>query len=134
MNYFEYSKGLILLFFPRNRFLDISRIFDWRNSYFFSGIDSMSLSNMIRQMPKSLEYLKNDMEGIIFEGHSKVGDNTWINMVAMLTGKLVQSTKQFKTELDDSTYDRFFDDWAHYVWKNFSAAGYRTFFAEDRAE
>jgi len=52
-------------------------------------------------------------------GYSRVGDNTYPNVMALLTGKLAEERPIG------------FIDWAPLLWKDFSAAGYRTLQVED---
>ena len=50
------------------------------------GLDSMSRSNFIRQMPKTYKYMQ-DSGFIDMKGHMKIHDNTYGNILAILTGK-----------------------------------------------
>ncbi|KAH7725533.1 hypothetical protein AAVH_06983 [Aphelenchoides avenae] len=61
-------------------------------------------------------------------GYSKVDDNTFPNMLAVLTGQKV-TVRQ--SELDGNPQTEFVDSWP-FIWKNFSAAGYTTFLAEEQ--
>ena len=51
------------------------------------GIDSVARSHAIRNLPKSLAFLKNEFNAYDFKGYRKVGENTWPNLGPMLTGK-----------------------------------------------
>ncbi len=56
------------------------------------GIDSMSRSNFIRQLPKTYAQLQK-MGFIDMLGHVKVAENTYPNWAAMLTGRRLEATK-----------------------------------------
>lgn len=83
------------------------------------GIDSVSRSNMIRQMPMTREVLEKEIKAIELLGYNKVGENTLVNLVPMLHGKFVD-------ELGDANFDTM-----PFVWRKFQEKGYRTSFAED---
>lgn len=50
-------------------------------------LDSISNSNWIRNLPKTLKVLKQNYNSYIFDGFAKVGDNSFPNALAFLTGK-----------------------------------------------
>ncbi|GIX88799.1 uncharacterized protein CEXT_480221 [Caerostris extrusa] len=60
---------------------------------------------------------------------TKIGDNTFPNLGAILTGKSVFGNELPKIEDPAGTYD----GWPC-LWKNFSKSGYATLFAEDRPD
>lgn len=95
------------------------------------GLDSMSRSNFIRQMPKTYKYMQ-DSGFIDMKGHMKIHDNTYGNLLAILTGKRGVSVQEFKAEMNESWHIAF--DEFDFVWKKFSENGYATFFAEDRPD
>lgn len=89
------------------------------------GLDSVSRLNFHRMMPKTVKALRK-LGAVEMLGYTKVADNTYPNLVPVLSG-LSQE------ELHDScwqTSKKTFDD-CPFLWKNFSAAGYRTIFGED---
>lgn len=89
------------------------------------GLDSVSRLNFHRMMPRTVEILK-ELEAVEMLGYTKVADNTYPNLVPLLTGLS-------EDELHDACWqnkDKAFDD-CPFIWKNFSASGYRTAFAED---
>lgn len=91
------------------------------------GLDSMSRLNFRRQMPKSFNFLKKVMNAFEFFGYNKIGDNTYPNLVAALTGfseKELEETCLFKGK--KSHYDN-----CYLIWKTFAEAGYLTNYAED---
>ncbi|VDM49346.1 unnamed protein product [Toxocara canis] len=107
-----------------------------RPSVLMFGFDGMSRSNFVRVLPKTHTQLQK-MGFIDLRGHIKIGDNTFPNLCAILTGKRSSSTrvtplKEFKGELPDE-WNIYFDDWP-FVWNNFSEQGYVTLLAEDRPD
>jgi len=50
------------------------------------GLDAQSHMNFIRQMPKTYEFLTDTLSGIELLGYNKVGDNTFPNIIPLLTG------------------------------------------------
>lgn len=93
-------------------------------------IDSVSRSNFVRSLPKTLAYLEKELGAVVFSGFNKVGDNSFPNAVAMFAGKTVRSYYG-PSELPGDTYSKsHFDDWP-LIWKNYLQAGYQTLYAED---
>ncbi|KAJ9587424.1 hypothetical protein L9F63_019054, partial [Diploptera punctata] len=88
------------------------------------GIDSVSRLNAIRTIPKTLSLLQRG-EWIELKGYNKIGDNTFPNVIAILTGYNMEHVKQCwesrKLEFDNCPF----------LWKNFSNQGYVTFYGED---
>ncbi|GIX99190.1 uncharacterized protein CDAR_258891 [Caerostris darwini] len=91
----------------------------------FLGIDSISHLNFLRHFPKSQKYLSDFLSPITMEGYTKVGDNTFPNLVPLLTGHFYQ---HYYDEVHNKSM--FFDD-VEFSWKIFSKLGYRTLLAED---
>ena len=89
------------------------------------GVDSVSRNNMIRYMPKTRDYLLNNMSAIEFLGYNKVADNTFLNIVPMTTGKFVHELPWSSSAVNVS-FDRY-----DFIWYNFSKQGYRTLYSED---
>ncbi|KAK6632024.1 hypothetical protein RUM44_007054 [Polyplax serrata] len=89
------------------------------------GVDSLSRLNYHRQMPKTNDFLQS-MGAIEFFGYNKVQDNTFPNLVPLLSGHSVKEIRQF-CWLNDSA---FFDG-CPWIWKNYSRKGYNTMFIED---
>ena len=50
------------------------------------GVDSISRLNFIRQMPQTRNYLQKHLKSYEMKGFNKVADNTYVNIVPMLTG------------------------------------------------
>ena len=96
------------------------------------GIDSMSRLNAIRQIPETLKKL-HEHGGIILKGHNKVGENTFPNVVGMLTGERteVDQGQPYPGALEhDGSTGRSYDNYP-FIWKKFAQSGYKTMYAED---
>ncbi|XP_014294449.1 uncharacterized protein [Halyomorpha halys] len=96
-----------------------------RVSVMIIGIDSISRLNLIRTMPLTVDYL-NKRGWINFKGYNKVDDNTFPNLMAILTGKTVEQLRSScwgpnSKKLDDCPL----------IWNQFSKQGYVTGYAED---
>uniref|UniRef100_T1IKA7 Uncharacterized protein n=1 Tax=Strigamia maritima TaxID=126957 RepID=T1IKA7_STRMM len=98
-----------------------------RLSVTFLGVDSISRLNMLRQMPKTFNYLRDVMDAIDLQGFTKVADNTFVNIVPMLSGLFLEEC------WNESLSGEPFDD-LNLAWKDFAVKGYRTLFAEDFPE
>ncbi|XP_050722093.1 uncharacterized protein LOC127001523 isoform X2 [Eriocheir sinensis] len=94
-------------------------------SVIFIGTDSASRLNMLRFLPKTYEYLTQELGALDLQGYNKVGDNTFPNLLAYLGG-------YFSEEVDKTciTKSRHYDD-CHWVWKDFKRNGYVTAYMED---
>lgn len=88
------------------------------------GLDSVSRLSMMRFLPKTYDYLVSQLNAVVFRGMNKVGDNTFPNLLALLTGRQVEDV------VTAGQKDRLYDD-VHIVWQDFKEAGYETLFAED---
>ncbi|GIY09028.1 uncharacterized protein CDAR_3311 [Caerostris darwini] len=88
------------------------------------GIDSVSKLNFLRHFRKTHRFLKENLSYFELNGYTKVADNTFPNLVPLLTGQFIEHY------WNESVRDMFFDD-VDFIWKNYSSRGYRTLFAED---
>ena len=96
-----------------------------RLSVLVLGFDSVSRLNLLRTMPKTVKYLRRNGWLEMF-GYNKVGDNTFPNLAAVLTGlNLEQLKKQCW-----ASRDKNFDD-CPFIWREYSKLGYVTAYAED---
>ncbi|XP_071502908.1 uncharacterized protein [Diadema antillarum] len=95
------------------------------------AIDSTSKMNFIRHMPKSLSFLEEDPQTVVFNSYNIVGQATAGNMIPMLTGKYEDELPLIRKNLYANA--SFVDDYP-LVWKEFENAGYVTMFAEDRPD
>lgn len=105
------------------------RLTKWRDpnrpSVLILGLDSISRLNLIRTMPVTVSLLRRT-GWLELQGYNKVGDNTFPNVMAMLTGmspELLRKHcwKNAETKLDECPI----------IWKEFQAKGYITAYAED---
>ncbi|XP_068151114.1 uncharacterized protein [Drosophila tropicalis] len=92
------------------------------------GIDSVSHLNFLRQMPKTSTYIKKHLPHVEFWGFNKVGDNTFPNLVALLSGLDQRELEISCVNLSERIFDR-----CSFIWKRFKQVGYKTAFAEDVA-
>ncbi|XP_046676045.1 uncharacterized protein LOC124364533 [Homalodisca vitripennis] len=90
------------------------------------GIDAVSRLNFHRQMPQTLNFLEKNLSAVEMLGYNKVEDNTFPNLIPVLTGL---STKELKKACWAKATSVF--DSCNFVWDNFSDAGYETAFGED---
>ena len=93
------------------------------------GIDAVSHMNFIRTMPLSHKYLSDELSALSMDGYTKVGDNTFPNIVPALMGLTVD---EISNMCWDAEKKGEFDN-CPFIWKNFSSEGYRTGYAEDAA-
>lgn len=91
------------------------------------GIDSVSKMNFQRLMKKSWSTLSKMSNVYEFYGFSKVADNTFPNLIPLLTGLSADELMDV-CEYSNRTFDK-----CKFVWEDFKRAGYRTLFAEDTA-
>ncbi|KAH8383928.1 hypothetical protein KR009_011312 [Drosophila setifemur] len=92
------------------------------------GIDNLSRINLRRTMPKVYNFLTRN-GWYEMQGYNKIGDNTFPNLMAILTGYSLESAKKkicdWKT---DGCLNR-----TPFVWKHFRNASYLTAYAEDES-
>ena len=93
------------------------------------GLDSMSRLNFIRQLPRTYRVLTNVLDAIVFKGMTKTGDNTFPNMMALLSGINVHKHDS-KTNTLSVQKPTYFDD-IPIVWDTFRRSGYATMYNED---
>lgn len=89
------------------------------------GIDSVSRLNFYRTMPKTEKYLR-ETGWIGLKGYNKIGDNTFPNLMAILTG---QSSQQAYSRCKPTVAYKL--DHCPFLWHNFRNAGYVTAYGED---
>ncbi|XP_043796841.1 uncharacterized protein LOC122717135 isoform X2 [Apis laboriosa] len=89
------------------------------------GLDSVSRLNFHRMMPKTVHKLE-ELGTVELLGYTKVADNTYPNLVPVLSGLSAGELHDLCWQKKDKTFDE-----CPLIWKNFSASGYRTAFAED---
>ena len=89
------------------------------------GIDSVSRLNIMRTLPKTLSSLHYG-GWVELKGYNKIGDNTFPNVVAILTGHSAEHLKSCwkskQEELDNCPF----------LWKEFNNQSYVTAYGEDQ--
>ncbi|XP_043463756.1 uncharacterized protein LOC122499454 [Leptopilina heterotoma] len=92
------------------------------------GLDNVSRLNFYRNLPKTVGYL--DEKGwLLMKGYNKMGENTFPNLMALLTG---QGEKEAAENCKPTV--PFGLDNCPMMWYNFRNAGYVTAYAEDEAD
>lgn len=97
-------------------------------SVLMMGIDSVSRLNFQRTMPLTKEHL--DKQGWLeLRGYNKMGDNTYPNLMAFLTG--FNESRAFS---QCNPYKPYGLDSCPFIWYGFRDAGYITGYGEDTVE
>lgn len=67
------------------------------------GIDSISRLNFMRQMVNSYHFITEEMDGDVMHGFTKVGENTFPNVIPMLTGRsfLTEHNNKFDVRINN---------------------------------
>ncbi|XP_076266476.1 uncharacterized protein LOC143200082 isoform X14 [Rhynchophorus ferrugineus] len=91
------------------------------------GIDSISRLNFARSLPKTLKYIE-ERKWISLKGYNKMDDNTFPNLMAILTG--FNDSMVFKTCNPKAIGNL---DKCPMVWYKYRDLGYVTAYAEDSA-
>ncbi|XP_057658909.1 uncharacterized protein LOC130895563 [Diorhabda carinulata] len=95
---------------------------DSKYSVLLLGIDSMSKANLKRTMPKTYEHVERTMVNL--KGYNKIGDNTFPNLMAVLSGYSMDQLSKFCNKKIKQNNCKF-------IWDNFKFSGYTTAYAED---
>jgi len=90
------------------------------------GLDAVSHLNFQRTMPQTREYILQEMGAGYMGGYTKVADNTFPNLVPVLTGMDIPELTAACWPVKESHFDA-----CPFIWKDFSSIGYRTSYAED---
>ena len=99
---------------------------EYRLNVYMIGLDSVSRLNFNRYMPKVQRYLEDELQAIPMQGLTKVGVNTFPNLLALLTGL---NMDQMHQSLRETPFDR-----QPMIWRQFSSLGYTTLYTEDEPE
>jgi hypothetical protein len=94
------------------------------------GVDSISKLNFHRMFNKTARTISEELDAIELQGFNKVGDNTYPNLIPLLTGL---SSEELNSACYSSTNASNYFDNCHFVWDDFKRKGYGTVFAEDSA-
>ncbi|CAD5218926.1 unnamed protein product [Bursaphelenchus okinawaensis] len=100
-------------------------------------LDSVSSTQLMRSMSATVNFLRNEMDAIIFPYLNKVGINSMPNAYAMLMGRQIYEVKQSpvtniqKPELNSTEYcNKYLDD-EQFIGFEFKRKGYKTMWSED---
>lgn len=93
------------------------------------GLDSVSKLNFHRMLNNTSKTILEDLEAIEMHGYNKVGDNTYPNLIPMLSGL---SADELNGACLSSNASIYFDN-CHFIWDDFKLKGYSTLFSEDSA-
>jgi len=112
---------------PKKRVKDFvkQQSVDPKPSVFIMGLDSTSRINLRRAMPSVFKFVSKP-GWFEMQGYNKVGDNTFPNLLALLTGDSEEGVKHFCDVKKPGCLDSL-----NFIWKRFKHANYTTAFAED---
>lgn len=91
------------------------------------GIDNFPRMSVHRNLPKTLKYLLKELDAIEYFGYTKIGENTFPNIIPLLVGKNVKEIKS------GCWKDMIYFDKCDFVWNEYKKAGYVTSTGEDNA-
>ena len=94
------------------------------------GVDGISRLNSIRNLPKTYKYLQEELNAIEFLGYNKVGDSSFPNLCAMLSGLTETELESHKCQRREK---KNVDD-CPFLWNRFNKIGYATLYAEEMDE
>ncbi|XP_062621920.1 uncharacterized protein LOC134283484 [Saccostrea cucullata] len=91
------------------------------------GTDSISRLQSVRSLKRTRAYLHEVLEAFELTMYNKIGDNTFPNIAALTLGKFVEEIPY------NESYRHVPFDKHNFIWKQFSAKGYRSLYIEDRS-
>lgn len=91
-------------------------------------MDSVSRINFVRKLPKFYSFLTETMQAHVMEGFNVVGDGTPWAVIPMLTGHFQTELPEARKRFVNASY---VDGWP-FLFKNYTAAGYVTSYAEEQ--
>ncbi|XP_050506437.1 uncharacterized protein LOC126884531 [Diabrotica virgifera virgifera] len=97
------------------------------------GIDSISMSNLIRTMPKTYELLETT-KWIRLTAYNKVEDNTFPNLIAVLAGVKFSYHENLPENAICNPYDTKSLNNCNFLWNVYKENNYSTVYAEDTPE
>ena len=100
---------------------------DGHYSVLLIGIDSVSRSHALRNLPKSYNYLTETLGAFDFKGYMRVGSNSFPNLIPLLTGKRHAAFPWVNNRLS-------YCDSMPLVWNEPSLKRYATIYSEDRSD
>ncbi|XP_057309240.1 uncharacterized protein LOC130647407 [Hydractinia symbiolongicarpus] len=102
-------------------------------SVYILFLESMSSSRFLRHMKSTLRYMQNKLDSVIFKKYNKVADNTFVNVMPLLTGK--RSGRQQANMKDEfkgfKISENYFDNFSSFIWNDYRTLGYNVAFLED---
>ena len=93
----------------------------------FFGTDSVSRLNFHRHLPKSLHFLRKHLNALEFYGYNKVGDNSFPNLVPILSGFTRNELLNHSCFKEKKL--KVFDE-CPLIWKDFAKSNYITSYLE----
>lgn len=84
------------------------------------GLDSLSRLQFQRQMRRTHQFLRKNMNSIEMEGYNKVAENTYPNLVPLLTGLSAEQLNDSCLSRDKGKVDK-----CPLIWKYFHSNGFR---------
>lgn len=114
----------------RDRFRDVANqtaTLSRKLSVLVLGIDSVSRLNFIRSAPTTDRHLR-ETGWVRMNGYNKMGDNTFPNLMAILTGLNQAQAYSICKPTVPYKLDR-----CPFLWRDFRDAGYATAYGEDEA-
>lgn len=91
------------------------------------GFDSLSRLAFMRKLPKTYEYLTDELGGHVLEGYNIVGDGTPQALIPILTGFTELELPETRRRKKNSDYVNVYP----FIWKEYQEYGYVTSFNED---
>ncbi|KAL1479639.1 hypothetical protein MTO96_051697 [Rhipicephalus appendiculatus] len=92
------------------------------------GLDSLSYLHLERHLPETVKFVREELRAFELRGYNKVGDNSYPNQRALVTGLDFDETLKYAP-------DGFYDSLAsRMIWQQYAERGYRTMLLEDWAE
>lgn len=89
------------------------------------GIDSISRLNFMRTMPETFQFLEKN-QWLHLEGYTKMGDNTFPNLIAILTGLTTEQLRKKCWRSEENKLDN-----CPFIWKDYKNNSYITSYVED---
>nr|XP_037280122.1 LOW QUALITY PROTEIN: uncharacterized protein LOC119173382 [Rhipicephalus microplus] len=89
------------------------------------GLDSVSYLNLDRHLPGTSQFMRRNLNAFELRGYNKIGDNTYPNLHALLTGLKYAETQKYVSE---GFYDNLT---SRIIWHEYGKRGYFTMFSED---
>ncbi|XP_015439519.1 PREDICTED: uncharacterized protein LOC107194414 [Dufourea novaeangliae] len=92
------------------------------------GFDSLSRNTFIRKLPKTYQYLQEDLGALVLEGYNIVGDGTPQALIPILTGKIELELPDTRKRMGRKAN---FVNVYPMIWNQYKKQGYITGFMED---